>query len=176
MRYGELKCPDIANGLGIRVSLFVSGCTHHCKGCFNAVTWDFNYGEVYSKETEEAIISLLSPDYIHGLSLLGGEPFEVENQGELVSLLRRVRLAYPKKNIWCYTGYVLEELTGQIPSRCRGPQTDEMLAMIDVLVDGRFVEEKKDISLRFRGSSNQRILDLPASLKEGKAVLHPLHQ
>ncbi len=173
MRYGEIKYPDIANGIGVRVSLFVSGCTHHCKGCFNEETWDFSYGAPYTQETEDKIISLLAPDYVGGLSLLGGEPFEPENQEELVKLLRRVRATYPDKSIWCYSGYTFEQLRGTLRSRATCTFTEEMLSYIDVLVDGRFVEELKDISLKFRGSSNQRILDVKASLEAGEAVLLP---
>ena len=166
MYYGNIKPYDIADGPGVRVSLFVSGCRHHCKGCFNAETWDFHYGQPYTKETEEEILSLLSPSYIQGFTLLGGEPFEPENQRALVPFLRRVRAAFPQKNIWGFSGFTYEELTteGTHP-RCE--VTDEMLSLLDVLVDGRFVEELKDISLRFRGSSNQRLIDLNASRAAG---------
>ncbi len=160
MNYGEIKKVDIANGTGVRVSLFVSGCTHHCKGCFNPDTWNFNFGKEYTDETEDEIIEALRPSYIEGLSLLGGEPFEPENQKVLVKLLKRVKQELPEKNIWCYTGYLYEELTGEKPSRAFTDTTLEMLSMIDTLVDGEFVEELKDISLQFRGSSNQRIIKL----------------
>jgi len=171
MHAAAIKTFDIANGPGVRTSLFVSGCTHHCPGCFNAVAWDFDYGPVYTEETEARILDSLRDEFIDGLSLLGGEPMEPENQETLLALVRKVRAELPGKTVWCYSGYTFEELTGKIPSRARGEHTDDFLRCLDVLVDGRFVEEKKDISLRFRGSSNQRILDLKASLAEGKPVL-----
>ena len=170
MNYGEIKNVDIANGTGIRVSLFVSGCTHHCKGCFNPDTWHFDFGEKYTQETEDKIIEYLNSDYIEGLSLLGGEPFEPQNQPTLVGLLKRIKKELPNKNIWCYSGYSFEELSGQKKSRAFTENTLEMLSLIDVLVDGEFVEELKDISLKFRGSSNQRIIDVKESLKENKAI------
>ena len=154
MNYGTIKKNDIANGVGVRVSLFVSGCTHHCPGCFNEEAWDFGFGKPFTGETEEEILDALAPDYIEGLTLLGGEPFEPENQ----------------KNLWCYTGYTLEQDLLR-DSRARCGYTDRMLSMIDVLVDGRFVEALKDISLPFRGSSNQRILNLRATLESGSAKL-----
>ncbi|MCD7729941.1 MAG: anaerobic ribonucleoside-triphosphate reductase activating protein [Oscillospiraceae bacterium] len=170
MNYGEIKNYDISNGEGVRVSLFVSGCTHHCKGCFNPETWDFSYGMPYTAETERSIMDMLSFEYVDGLSLLGGEPFEPSNQRELVPLLRRIRAELPRKNVWCYTGYTLEtDLLGNSRARCEA--TDEMLGMIDVLVDGEFKEELKDISLVFRGSSNQRIIDLKKTLESGETVL-----
>ncbi len=164
MNYGEIKKVDIANGTGVRVSLFVSGCTHHCKGCFNPETWNFDYGNKYTKETEQSIIDALSPSYIEGLSLLGGEPFEPQNQPTLLGLLKRIRKELPTKNVWCYSGYTFEELSGQKESRAFTENTLEMLSLIDVLVDGEFVEELKDISLKFRGSSNQRIIDVKEEL------------
>ncbi len=170
MYYGEIKKCDIANGEGVRVSLFVSGCTHHCPGCFNQDTWDFCYGKEYTDETEQEILDALSPDYINGLSLLGGEPFEPQNQKVLVQLLRKVREQYPQKTVWCYSGYLFDrELLSESRARCE--YTDEMLSMIDILVDGRFVEKLKDIRLVFRGSSNQRIIDVKKSLESGKIVL-----
>lgn len=172
MNYGEIKNCDIANGEGVRVSLFVSGCTHHCKNCFNSETWDFNYGKPFTKETEDTIISYLAPDFIDGFSLLGGEPFEPQNQRVLVDLLRRIRAELPQKNIWCYSGYTFEELT--LDSRARCECTDEMLYMIDVLVDGEFKQDLYDISLSFRGSSNQRIIDVKNSLESGNIVLYSL--
>ena len=169
MYYGEIKNFDIANGEGIRVSLFVSGCTHRCKGCFNPETWDFSYGKPYTAETEQNIMDMLSFEYVDGLSLLGGEPFEPDNQRELVKLLRRVKKELPNKNVWCYTGYTLEsDLLRDSRARCE--VTDEMLGMIDVLVDGEFKEELKNISLAFRGSSNQRIIDVKKTLQSGKTV------
>ena len=169
MNYGEIKNFDIANGEGVRVSLFVSGCTHHCKNCFNKDTWAFDYGEPFTKETEDKIIKELTPDYISGLSLLGGEPFEPSNQEGLIELLRRVKAELPDKNIWCYTGYLFDkELLGSSRARCE--YTDEMLSYIDVLVDGEFVQELYSITLQFRGSSNQRIIDVKKSLAEGKVI------
>ena len=159
MNYGEIKNYDIANGEGVRVSLFVSGCTHHCKNCFNAETWDFNYGNPFTKETEDLLIEYLSHDYIDGLTVLGGEPFEPSNQNALLPFLKRVRQNLPNKTIWCYTGYLFdEELLNESRARCE--YTDEMLSLIDVLVDGEFVQDLYDISLSFRGSSNQRIIDV----------------
>ena len=173
MNYGEIKKCDIANGEGVRTSLFVSGCTHHCKGCFNPATWDFGFGRPYTAETEQEIIDSLKPDYVDGLSLLGGEPFEPANQRELVKLLRRVRAELPKKNVWCYTGYLFDaELLSKSRARCE--YTDEMLSMIDILVDGEFVEAKKNISLAFKGSENQRIIDVQKSLASGEVVLYAL--
>ena len=163
MNYGTIKKNDIANGVGVRVSLFVSGCTHHCPGCFG-------FGKPFTGETEEEILDALAPDYIEGLTLLGGEPFEPENQKALVPFLEKVRERYPQKNLWCYTGYTLEQDLLR-DSRARCGYTDRMLSMIDVLVDGRFVEALKDISLPFRGSSNQRILNLRATLESGSAKL-----
>ena len=166
MNYGEIKTFDIANGEGVRVSLFVSGCTHHCKNCFNTETWAFNYGEPFTKDTEDKIINELSPDYIDGLSLLGGEPFEPSNQSALLPFLRRVRQEFPDKTIWCYTGYLFDdELLNESRARCE--HTDEMLSLIDVLVDGEFKQDLYDISLSFRGSSNQRIIDVKKSLETG---------
>lgn len=173
MNYGTIKKYDIANGEGVRVSLFVSGCTHHCKNCFNEEAWDFGYGKPFTADTEQEIMDALSADYINGLTLLGGEPFEPENQKVLLPFLRRVRERFSEKDIWCYTGYSLErELLADSRARCEC--TDEMLSFIDVLVDGRYVEELKDISLPFRGSSNQRIIDLKATLESGCAVLKNL--
>ena len=171
MNYCNIKPCDIANGVGVRVTLFVSGCTHHCPGCFQPETWDFAYGQPFTPETEEELLAALRPDYVDGLTLLGGEPFEPENQAALLPFLRRVRQALPGRSIWAYSGYTWEELTGQTPSRARGEHTGEMLALLDVLVDGEFVQEKKDITLRFRGSSNQRLIDVPKTLAGGGVVL-----
>ncbi|MBQ8717075.1 MAG: anaerobic ribonucleoside-triphosphate reductase activating protein [Clostridia bacterium] len=169
MHYATIKPRDIANGPGVRVSLFVSGCTHHCPGCFNAEAWDFDYGKPFDKAVVDELLTLLEPDYVKGLSLLGGEPFEPQNQAALVELLRKVREKYPKKTVWCYSGYTLEQLRGESRARCEF--TDEMLSMIDVLVDGRFVMEKKNIRLRFRGSENQRLIDLNKTRETGEIVL-----
>ncbi len=163
MNYAEIKTCDIANGEGVRVSLFVSGCTHHCKNCFNKETWSFDYGKPFTDETEDYIIKELKPGYIDGLTLLGGEPFEPQNQRALLPFLRRVRGLYPNKNIWCYTGYLFDkELLNESRARCEA--TDEMLSLIDVLVDGEFVQELYSITLQFKGSSNQRIIDVKKSL------------
>ena len=159
MNYGTIKNYDIANGTGVRVSLFVSGCRHHCKGCFNSETWDFNYGNPYTKEVEAEILEALKPAYIQGFSLLGGEPFEPENQKELAGLLQKIKESYPEKNVWCYTGYLYD--VDLIPGgKVYTEYTDKMLACIDTLVDGEFIETEKDLTLEFRGSRNQRILHL----------------
>ena len=162
MNYGEIKNCDIANGPGVRISLFVSGCRHHCKGCFNPQTWEFSYGEPFTEETKEHIMKLLRPDYIQGFTLLGGEPFEPENQEVLCSLLKQIRHTYPNKDIWCYTGYLFDYdlIEG---GRVYTQYTEDMLECIDVLVDGEFVLEAKDISLKFRGSRNQRLIDVKKS-------------
>ena len=171
MYYGEIKKCDIANGEGVRVSLFVSGCTHHCKGCFNSDTWDFCYGKEYTSETEAYILELMNKPYIKGFSLLGGEPFEPCNQRAVLPLLRKIKELYPSKNIWCYTGYLFDkELLSESRARCEA--TDAMLELIDVLVDGRFVEELKDISLAYKGSSNQRIIDVKQSLHSHNVILY----
>ena len=172
MYYGEIKNCDIANGEGVRVTLFVSGCTNHCKNCFQPQTWDFTYGQPFTKETEAQLLYVLAPSHMTGLTLLGGEPFEPENQRALVPFLRRVRERYPRKNIWGFSGFTYEELTtDRTYPRCEA--TDEMLSLLDVLVDGRFVEELKDISLRFRGSSNQRLINLNATRQTGRLCLLP---
>ena len=166
MNYGEIKKYDIADGEGVRVSLFVSGCTHHCKGCFNAETWDFNFGKPFTEETEKELLEALEPAYITGLTLLGGEPFEPANQQALLPFIRKFKEMFPGKTIWCYTGYTLEtDLLSESRARCE--YTDEMLSYIDVLVDGEFVQDLKDIRLIFRGSSNQRVLRLQETLEKG---------
>lgn len=170
MYFSEIKECDIANGPGVRVTVFVSGCTHHCNGCFNEMTWDFQYGREFTKEDMEKIIKLLEPSYIAGLTLLGGEPMEYVNQQGLLPLLRRVKEQYPDKTIWCYTGYlydrdILDDFCG------KWEETRELLSYLDVIVDGEFVEAQKDISLRFRGSSNQRIIDVKKSQEMGRTVM-----
>ena len=170
MHYGTIKPYDIANGTGVRVSLFVSGCRHHCKGCFNSETWNFDYGQPFTEATHRSIIEFMKPSYIEGFSLLGGEPFEPENQQVLAGLLKDIRKTYPDKTIWCYTGNVYETELLQ-PSHARCEVTDEMLSLIDVLVDGEFIPAQHDISLRFRGSGNQRIIDLNATRAAGHTVL-----
>ena len=170
MHYGEIKNCDIANGIGVRVSLFVSGCTNHCEGCFQPETWDFNYGNDFMEETENRILEMLAPDYICGLTVLGGEPFEPENQRVLVDFLRKVRRKYPEKSIWCFTGFTLEMLETE-GTHCHCEATEEMLSLIDVLVDGRFDKNKKNISLRFRGSENQRLIDLNLTRECGTLTL-----
>ena len=170
MNYAEINKNDIANGIGVRVTLFVSGCTHFCKGCFNSEAWDFNYGQPFTTEVEEELLEALAPSWIDGLTLLGGEPMEPQNQRALLPFLKRIKEMYPQKTIWCFSGYTLEdELLKDSRARCE--VTDEMLSFIDVLVDGEFVEELKDISLRFKGSSNQRLIDLKPTLATGKVVI-----
>lgn len=170
MNYATIKNCDIANGPGVRVSLFVSGCTHHCKGCFNAVAWDFDYGQPFTQETIDSILQMLKPDFVKGITLLGGEPFEPQNQPALVDLLRQIKAHYPQKSIWAFSGYLFDQ--DILPGKLGDPAiTREFISYLDVLVDGRFVEEKKDLTLRFRGSSNQRLIDVPASLSRGEVVL-----
>lgn len=168
MKYADIKKYDISNGVGVRVSLFVSGCNHHCKGCFNPEAWDFNYGKDFTNDTINEIIEALKPNYINGLSLLGGEPLDLKNQEGILSLLRKVKKIYPEKNIWCYSGYLYEYLLEQAKSN---KVTKEILSYLDILVDGKFELDKKDITLLFRGSSNQRIIDVKKSLKENKVIL-----
>jgi len=169
MYYGEIKNNDIANGIGVRVTLFVSGCRNKCKNCFQPQTWDFRYGKKFTYETEEYIFSLLSQPQIGGLTLLGGEPFEPENQYDLLPFIERMKESFPNKTIWAFTGFTYEELcTG---SRAACDITHKLLSHIDVLVDGRYVDELHDISLRFRGSSNQRLINMKETLKRGSVVL-----
>ena len=172
MHYSTIKDCDIANGIGVRITLFVSGCTNHCKNCFQPQTWDFDFGEPFTEETEEKLLEMLKPDYINGLTLLGEEPMEPKNQRALVPFLKRVREAYPNKNIWCFTGFTYEVLkTDGSHPRCE--VTDEMLSLIDVLVDGRYVDELKDLTLQFRGSSNQRLIDMVQTRENGEVTLLP---
>lgn len=167
MNYATIKNCDIANGPGVRVSLFVSGCTHHCKGCFNEEAWDFSFGQPFTEDTIQEILDMLRPSHIRGLTLLGGEPFEPQNQAGVVALLRRIKAEMPEKTIWAFSGYLFDKdiLSGRLGD------TREYLSYLDVLVDGPFVESKKNLSLRFRGSENQRLIDVPTSLAAGEVVL-----
>ncbi len=170
MNYADIKKYDIANGPGVRVSLFVSGCTHHCPGCFNPETWDFNFGKPFDSEVINEIVEALQSGYIHGLSLLGGEPFEYNNQVALIPLLKEVKARFPQKDIWCYTGYDFEK--DLLDTMCpKWEETKQMLSYIDILVDGEFMEKKKDLALRFRGSSNQRIIKVQESLAKQEVIL-----
>ena len=170
MNYATIKNNDIANGPGVRVSLFVSGCTHRCPGCFNEVAWDFDYGQPFTQETINLILQMLAPNHIKGLTLLGGEPFEPQNQLAVVNLLRQVKEKYPEKSVWAYSGYLFDRdiLAGRL-----GPReiTEEYISYLDVLVDGPFIQSRKNLSLRFRGSDNQRLINVPQSLKTGEIVL-----
>ena len=171
MNYGQIYYNDVANGAGCRTALFVSGCTHHCKGCFNEVTWDFGYGEPYTKEVEDEIIESLKPSYIAGLTILGGEPMEIVNQKEIRPLLERVKKEVPGASVWIYSGYLWEELTDPANKICHSEDTMAILSMTDILVDGEFIEDKRNLMLRFRGSENQRIIDVRESIKKGGVVL-----
>lgn len=169
MNYAAIKPVDIANGPGVRVSLFVSGCSHFCKGCFNAEAWDFSYGQFFTKETVEEILRLLDHDYITGLTLLGGEPMEPVNQEGILPLVKEVRRRLPQKTVWCFTGYDFEkDILGRMMKESE--ITRELVPLFDVIVDGKFVQEKRNLKLKFRGSENQRILDVKPSLSEGRAV------
>ena len=170
MNYATIKPRDIANGPGVRVSLFVSGCTHRCPGCFNSEAWDFDYGQPFDQAVIDRILEDLSPSFVKGLTLLGGEPFEPQNQGPIVELLRQIKAKYPEKSIWAFSGYLFDR--DILSGRLGDPEiTREYLSYLDVLVDGPFVQARKNLSLRFRGSDNQRIIDVPASLKSGTVVL-----
>ena len=170
MNYADIKQFDVANGLGIRVSIFVSGCTHHCKSCFNEIAWDFNYGTPFTENEIDKIIDYLKPSYVSGLTVLGGEPFEHSNQQGLLPLLRKVKECYPQKDIWCFTGYTFDnDILNKMCNEWE--ETNEMLSYIDVLVDGKFVEELKDLNLRFKGSSNQRTILVKESLLSGDIIL-----
>lgn len=171
MNYAEIKYCDVANGPGVRTSLFVSGCSHHCPGCFNEIAWDFNYGKPFTQDTIDSIIESLKPDYIQGLTLLGGEPFEYSNQKDLLPLVRQVREVLPQKDIWCFTGFLFDK--DIIENMCKKwKETNELLSYIDVLVDGRFVEELKNLNLKFKGSENQRTILVNESLKSGNVILY----
>lgn len=164
MNYARIKFPDIANGAGARVSLFVSGCPHHCKGCFNIETWDYNYGYPFTEDTEKRILDLLSLPYIQGLSLLGGEPFDPRNEPILAKFVRKARDIFSNKDVWCWTGYLFEELANS-----------DLLREIDILVDGPFVESEKSIGLQYRGSRNQRVIKVRESLNEGRLIFLDIH-
>lgn len=170
MNYAEIKNVDIANGPGVRISLFVSGCPHHCKGCFNEVTWDFTYGKPYTQETINHILELLKPDYIKGITFLGGEPMSPSNQESVLNTMRQIKEHYTNKDIWLYTGYLLDtDIMGKMVDTL--PHTSEILSYIDVLVDGPFIEEQKNLNLQFKGSENQRIIDMKKTLSSGSIVL-----
>lgn len=169
MNYADIKKIDVANGEGVRVSVFVSGCNHHCKGCFNQCAWDFNYGKEFTEKEEQQIIDYMNHDYISGLSLLGGEPLEPKNQEGLLPLVKKVKEKFPNKNIWCYTGFDFEkDVVGKMAKN--NETTRELLKYIDVIVDGKFEEDKRDLKLQFRGSSNQKIVDVKKSLQTGQIV------
>ena len=173
MNYATIKWTDIANGEGVRISLFVSGCTHHCKNCFNQVAWDFNCGQPFDEDIQNKILQELSSSYIAGLSLLGGEPLEPQNQEALYPFVKKVRELYPQKTIWCYTGFVFDEKKGVLVETHKNTSdTKGLIALFDVLVDGAYIEELKDIRLKFRGSSNQRIIDVQKSLEKQECVLY----
>ena len=173
MNYATIKWTDIANGEGVRISLFVSGCTHRCKNCFNEIAWDFSYGEPFDETIENRILDELSSSFIAGLSLLGGEPLEPQNQKALYPFIKKVKTLYPHKTIWCYTGFVFDEKTGKLKEEHKNTEdTKNLIALFDVLVDGPFVEELKDIRLKFRGSSNQRVIDVQKTLQKGECVLY----
>ncbi len=170
MNYANIKYNDISNGSGVRTCLFVSGCTHYCKGCFNSEAWDFSYGEVFTKETEDTILRSLNPSHISGITLLGGEPMEPANQEALLPFLKRVREEYPNKTIWCYTGYLFD-VDLQADGGVHTEVTSQLLDCIDILVDGKFDQDLYEITLRFRGSSNQRIIDVKQSMEKQEVIL-----
>ena len=173
MNYATIKWTDIANGEGVRISLFVSGCTHHCKNCFNQIAWDFSYGELFDEKVQEKILKELDSYYVSGLSLLGGEPLEPANQEALYPFVKKVKELYPTKTIWCYTGFVFNEKTGDLKEKRKNTSiTKDLISLFDVLVDGPFVEAKKDIRLKFRGSSNQRVIDVQKTLRTRSIVLY----
>jgi len=173
MNYATIKWTDIANGEGVRISLFVSGCTHRCKNCFNQVAWDFAYGEVFDEKVEEKILEKLGEDFIAGISLLGGEPLEPRNQQALYPFIQKVKELYPNKTIWCYTGFVFDEKTGGLKERKKNTDcTKALISLFDVLVDGPYIEKLKDVRLKFRGSSNQRVIDVAKTLQTKQCVLY----
>lgn len=172
MNVAEIKTNDIANGEGVRTSLFVSGCRHHCPDCFNYMAWDFEYGNLFTEETVNYIFDSVKPTWVAGLSLLGGEPFEPENQPILLDFIKRFKKEFPLKTIWCYSGFTIEEITGKKESRAYTDISTEMLKLIDILVDGKFIKEQKNISLKFRGSENQRIIDVKKTIESNEIVLY----
>ena len=173
MNYATVKWTDIANGEGVRISLFVSGCTHKCKNCFNQVAWDFSYGSLFDQTIQEKILTELNAPYIAGLSLLGGEPLEPQNQLALYPFVQEVKRRYPNKTIWCYTGFILDEKTGTLKEKKKNTEvTKDLISMFDVLVDGPYIERLKDIRLKFRGSSNQRVIDVQQTLQAKQCVLY----
>ena len=173
MNYATIKWCDIANGEGVRISLFVSGCTHRCKNCFNEIAWDFSYGNPFDEETQNKILKELEADYIAGISLLGGEPFEPQNQEALLPFIKRAKQEFPTKTIWGYTGFILNPKKGVLMEKSKNtPFTKELISLMDVLVDGPYIEELKDIRLKFRGSSNQRVIDVKKTLQNKKIVLY----
>lgn len=174
MNYANIKKYDIANGEGVRVSLFVSGCKHYCKGCFNSIAWNFNYGALFDDDIINEIIDALKPNYINGLTILGGEPLESENQKDVLKIIKKVKEIYNNKDIWIYTGFTYEEL--RTNPRCNTLYINDIINNIDILVDGRFDESKKDISLLFKGSSNQRIIDVKETLNNNTIILHSLNE
>lgn len=175
MNYADIKQYDVANGPGVRVSVFVSGCTHYCKGCFNEEAWDFSYGQPFTEETIATILRYMQPSYVKGLTVLGGEPMEPQNQPAVLDLLKKVKENYPEKSVWMFSGYDYEkDMLGRMWEEV--PETREILSCIDVLVDGKFVEELKNLSLRFKGSSNQRTILVQESLQAGKIILYDLEQ
>ena len=171
MNFGQIYYADVANGPGCRTSFFVSGCRHHCKGCFNPETWNFDYGHVYTDEVENELVESIKESYIDGISILGGEPMEPENQPYIRKLVQRVRKEVPESKTWVYSGYTWEELTDENNKSCHTADTMDILRNIDVLVDGEFHEDEKDITLLFRGSANQRLIDVQATLEQGEIVL-----
>ena len=173
MNYATIKWTDIANGEGVRISLFVSGCTHRCKNCFNEVAWDFSYGQPFDEATQEQILTELGSSFIAGISLLGGEPLEPQNQVALYPFIKKIKERYPEKTIWCYTGFVFDEQTGGLREKHKNTEvTKELISLFDVLVDGPYVEDLHNIRLKFRGSSNQRVIDVQKTLEKGECVLY----